>query len=549
MCRSSSYIDPEAEGVRQPRSSDAYRRPSRGAGVRTGTRARQVRAPRAPRARSRAQAGRGRTRRGPETDSSGGDGGHDVEVQGNMEGGVYDVDVEYNGAEDDGDGSGRGPAGQGRWPSPTDADTRSDPERFPLSQWSITVSARRGNVPGSWFDEFKTFMETLGVHGGAVALEMGRNESKLHLQAVMRLHWPTTDEWANHLKKLLRGALLGANVPGASIMSVSPFKREQRWGPMLGYVQKDRKQPHYKIRAVNVTQEELNSGVREWEAVSTYYERAGKKKLYRKDFASEARAFYHKHLAPVRVPMEQVLWYMVTNGDYEPDSSWVTPPQGRGATHVQCAAWWNAVLRPEEWTLIEAFDLFYGGGSNYDVHAEMAKAGYRLLEPTAEDAHELLSGYVRGKNGLLRHEKEVCDSRGQPVRTFADVRAIVLAARSGGLHTAEHLAAAAVESDGSGENLSVDAREALRAAWGNGSTVDVRMAEERWWEDAVEFAVVPPDTRGAEDVYLRGENAQVLIRIVPEHEAMLHVQGFYTTNGRGPDTDFYFSSESDEDIT
>jgi hypothetical protein len=107
---------------------------------------------------------------------------------------------------------------------------------------------------------FVKFMEET-CRKGAVALEEGDRASHIHLQCVAEIYYPavlnanTRRALGTHIK-----AALGVQIGSSIVVSVKELTGKQSFGEMLGYVQKDRAKPNFRIWYHNVTKAELLQG-------------------------------------------------------------------------------------------------------------------------------------------------------------------------------------------------------------------------------------------------------------------------------------------------
>ncbi|KAG2433941.1 hypothetical protein HYH02_012486 [Chlamydomonas schloesseri] len=247
--------------------------------------------------------------------------------------------------------------------------------QFPLTAYSVTLSLQKENVPMSWLDRVREWMME-HAEAGFAAYERGTRNDRGHIQAVMKLFWPPSDAYARRLKDLLRALLGVVSSPNRPVFAVKPFAREQRWGAMLGYCQKDRGKQHYYPVAHNVSDEELRQGFLEYKIVAQSF-RGSRKLLTRKDFGESVHTFYLQHISPYRMPLEQVVYYMIASELWVPDSTWLTPGLGHGVKYERAAAWYKAVLWPREFSILHTFELFFDWGPG-DLKVWMRQLGYSV---------------------------------------------------------------------------------------------------------------------------------------------------------------------------
>ena len=72
--------------------------------------------------------------------------------------------------------------------------------------WSLTISARGGNVIPAWLDLIGDWMKA-DTEAGAACLERGGRAEHLHVQALFKKKWMTSKAAINKLKAMLKATL------------------------------------------------------------------------------------------------------------------------------------------------------------------------------------------------------------------------------------------------------------------------------------------------------------------------------------------------------
>ena len=88
------------------------------------------------------------------------------------------------------------------------------------------------------------------THIGVVSTEVGKRAHNLHLQAVIKVHYPRTKPYVLLLGKAIKSRLPGNGV-GYRVM-VKPFSGAQNFSSMVGYCTKDTGRSHFKLLLHNV---------------------------------------------------------------------------------------------------------------------------------------------------------------------------------------------------------------------------------------------------------------------------------------------------------
>ncbi|KAF6258600.1 hypothetical protein COO60DRAFT_1518118 [Scenedesmus sp. NREL 46B-D3] len=151
---------------------------------------------------------------------------------------------------------------------------------------STRTASGGGDVPRIWCDKLKDYFVLYNMKG-AVALERGKLNRRLHCQAVFETHSfadnITAKRFYNHMRAFI---LIAQGTPAKFTMK--PLAPGQTFQHMLEYIQKDSNQSHLAFRS------------------NLYY-------------------------APFLVPPDFQLLAMCQSGMYVPSHSWLTAAQGRNA--------------------------------------------------------------------------------------------------------------------------------------------------------------------------------------------------------------------------
>lgn len=110
-------------------------------------------------------------------------------------------------------------------------------ENLPLTQWSVTITARVGNVPTGHLARAHTYTQMYGERG-AFSLESGPRGGRLHVQGILEIRAMTDSAGAQVLRNHFK-SFIPINHGDAVQLVVKPLLEGQTFVHMLGYVQKD----------------------------------------------------------------------------------------------------------------------------------------------------------------------------------------------------------------------------------------------------------------------------------------------------------------------
>ena len=130
-----------------------------------------------------------------------------------------------------------------------------------MTEISWYVGGMGQHAPIRWFTNLITAFTLICNHEGSatvMSMERGDRRKLLHIQGVSR--FITSETYKEQFKNFIRrhlGILTGGNI--RCKIGIRYFSG-QSWEYMLGYVQKDEGQPHYRLWSVGVTPAEMRKG-------------------------------------------------------------------------------------------------------------------------------------------------------------------------------------------------------------------------------------------------------------------------------------------------
>lgn len=228
----------------------------------------------------------------------------------------------------------------------------------PKVYWSVTIGATGTHCPRSWLNMMHRYMVHFDLRG-AIALEKGGKHSIQHLQGVMEAAAPANTDGKEALKAHIKHFAGWDTIPQQVKMTINPLSEGQTIEHMLGYVQKDRGKPHYALLSHNVTDGELQAGIKAYNEVAGDY-RLNKVIITKKGFVGRLWAYWHANYWPFIVPVDVVVLCMIRGGSYVADASWCTSPLGHADDFRRDTAWWVMSTRPARATLEQIRSVFWG---------------------------------------------------------------------------------------------------------------------------------------------------------------------------------------------
>jgi hypothetical protein len=134
-------------------------------------------------------------------------------------------------------------------PSPRMEDEIPGSERFPVTNYSVTITKPSSDVGPTSLDIVDVFMKKYCLQGGA-ATEVGKRAHRFHLQCLMRLKYPRTDIYKKKLQTFIKALLPGRGV-GYKVFA-KPLAAAQSFKAMIGYILKDEGEPYFQVRFHNI---------------------------------------------------------------------------------------------------------------------------------------------------------------------------------------------------------------------------------------------------------------------------------------------------------
>lgn len=145
------------------------------------------------------------------------------------------------------------------------------------------------------------------------------------------------------------------------------------------------------------------SGGRTQHRVTNNSYRGDRRVITRKEFWAELLAFHHQHVAPLELPSEQIMWYMIRSGLYVPDDSWLVPPPGRGVDLDRANAFLECVRAPETVTLLDVATVFLEPTVNRTMlHMLRVEYGYEFGGEEGFDRCSATHRAIRNHRELLQ---------------------------------------------------------------------------------------------------------------------------------------------------
>jgi hypothetical protein len=235
-----------------------------------------------------------------------------------------------------------------------------DPSSTAAAQqfWSLTIGATGTHCPRGWLNLLHNYMEHFDLRG-AVALKKGGKNAILHVQGVMEAACAPSNDGKELLKAHVKHFLGWDVAPQQVKMTFHPLGEGQTVEHMLGYVQKDRGKPHYALLTHNVTDAELQAGIKAYNEVAGDY-RLNKVIITKKGFVARLWSYWHANFWPFLVPVDVIALCMIRSAAYVADAAWTSSAVGRVNEYSRDAAWWVMSTRPSRATLEQVRVVFWG---------------------------------------------------------------------------------------------------------------------------------------------------------------------------------------------
>lgn len=171
---------------------------------------------------------------------------------------------------------------------------------FPINDFSLTITKTCGDVAFHCLEIIFSFIKQYCLKGG-VSTEVGHRANNLHLQAVVRIQYPSTKVMEEPLRKFIKKLLPDA---GKSCkVQIKVIGVNQKFSAMVGYITKDETRPSYQIRTHYISPQELSEGRQDHMAMCTSYD-DNKKLITMRNMVAEIFKFNLRMFFPFVVPVQ-----------------------------------------------------------------------------------------------------------------------------------------------------------------------------------------------------------------------------------------------------
>ena len=141
---------------------------------------------------------------------------------------------------------------------------------LPKTNWSITLSSQGQDAPMSWLDAIQSWMTQVKPIRGVFSYEVGGRHRHGHVQGLLTVRWPG-DEYHKNLLKTCFIDLLHVSPTDQRHFTFKVMKEGQTVYAMIGYVTKDKGRPTFRFVRYNVSDDDLERGMIEYQRVSLNY--------------------------------------------------------------------------------------------------------------------------------------------------------------------------------------------------------------------------------------------------------------------------------------
>eukprot|EP00961_Rhodomonas_salina_P116437 1567149-Rhodomonas_salina.1 len=226
------------------------------------------------------------------------------------------------------------------------------PKDIDVEEFSATVSRLKGDLDIPFYaPRVDMFIQTC-TEAGAAAVERGEREGYLHFQIAMKMRVESAITARNILLRALGWSRRESKPPKTQVeVKTLTGQNLHTWFGIVGYVQKDRDQPHFEISLKNLSEEDLKNGREEF----ALWGKIAKSKvvLTPKNIYDKARLFLGYRCEDPTQSIEDfphVISQMVQSGAYDISSGFVFRNQ-QFVPRVETAnALWKALRAPMDIT-------------------------------------------------------------------------------------------------------------------------------------------------------------------------------------------------------
>lgn len=237
---------------------------------------------------------------------------------------------------------------------------------YPINNFSLTVSRLKQDIAPTLLDVIHTFLSQYAIKSG-LSTEVGHRAFNLHLQGTFSMRYPSDATAIADLSKLIKQEIKETvkSLTGYRVV-LKALGRGQAFSTMIGYVTKDEGmlnylhfvrwvtnisfvgQPHYQIRLHNVSRADLDQGRREHTSMLSNLD-DNKKIINMKNFFNECYRFNKRCFAPVVVPVDFALLYMMQSQNYILTPDFIA--QYRKMDFNEATTLWRMIHEPTQTTI------------------------------------------------------------------------------------------------------------------------------------------------------------------------------------------------------
>jgi hypothetical protein len=299
-----------------------------------------------------------------------------------------------------------------------------------VNTFSLTITKTNADISRTALDIMDAWIQEHCLKG-AIATEVGKRKFQLHLQAVIKMHYPTTRVMIFKLSKEIKsqlpdkgkghkvGLLTSSTIIQALQIILKACAHGQTFAAMVGYVTKDAGKPHHDLRSHNLSPQELSIGKREHAALLTSID-DDKKVVNMRNLVNECYRFNQRCLWPAIVPPQYCLLYMIQSGGYILSPDFIACARKIDLREME--ALWTMVHTPQKVTVDMVLKLVFDPRSYgfkpanryFLASIHSVPEATELQEDRTPQTSQESSDAVEGGRSRVERMIDICRSR--PIR-------------------------------------------------------------------------------------------------------------------------------------
>ena len=242
---------------------------------------------------------------------------------------------------------------------------------YPLVNVMISVeTSDKTDIRPAWYYSLMEYCALVSEIDCAGALEKGEENGGLHAHGVCHgVHAPEGKDGVKAIREDFRAFTIGkqTKIPLKVHVRILDKGGEETVERKMGYIQKDREQPHFAFfHSEQLTADYFQACIEDYEIVACDKLR-GKVVLRHSDFISHTTVFEQKYLSALALPPHFIWYYMVRHEGFTFAKDFVVGAGGRWVDYKQFQSFWRVRHKPEVASLMDIGRIVYGPRDDRDV--------------------------------------------------------------------------------------------------------------------------------------------------------------------------------------